>query len=868
MKEKLIYYFSQNRCEGDAKMRELLGSKGANLAEMCNMGIPVPPGFTLSILAHSVFKENHSNFYTGIKEYMEMLEDDFGCKFGDASAYPLLVSVRSGSVHSMPGMLDTILNVGLNDETVIKLAEKNGARFAYNSYCRLINMYANIVLQLNNNLFENVIANECHKRGTASLAQLNIEALKSIVDNFKQIIYEQTGKNFPQNVDQQLFNSVNAVFASWNNKRAASYVNIYNISDCIGTAVNIQAMVFGNLNNNSATGVVFTRNPITGERKHFGEFLINAQGEDIVSGASTPIPIQENTMPKLMPKIYEELSIIGDKLEKHYKDMQDIEFTIEDGKLWILQTRSGKRTAKAAVRIIVDMVNEKIITKEQGIVKIDVKTFEKLLHPVLDTQDDQNVIGNGLAASPGVAAGYVVFSVQDAEEAEMKGIKVILVRPETSSEDIYGMNIATGIITAKGGMTSHAAVVTRGMGKPCICSVRGLYIDKNETFFVLGKLKVNKGEPLTINGSTGAVMLGILPTILPDLSQEFTTIMTWIDEVKTIKVRANADTPKDAAVAKKFGAEGIGLCRTEHMFFASDRIEYMHRLIISDNQSDRSNALDELGKMQQADFRKIFSIMKNKEITIRLLDPPLHEFLPNNQISIEKLAKSLHKSTRSVQEKIKQLSEKNPMLGHRGCRLAISYPEIYRMQVIAILSAVDELQREKNIVIKPEIMIPFVMHEKEFSLICEMVKKEAERFKVDYLIGTMIELPRAALIADKLAKNADFFSFGTNDLTQTTMGLSRDDSVNFFEAYKKSGILADDPFSLLDFDGVGELIKIAIDKGKSTRQHIKIGICGEHGANPRSIEFFIDLGLDYISCSPYMVPLVKLVAAQSALKGR
>ncbi|WP_264682373.1 MULTISPECIES: pyruvate, phosphate dikinase [unclassified Wolbachia] len=870
MQEKLIYYFSQSNCEGNAAMRNLLGGKGANLAEMCNIGIPVPPGFTISTAVCQAYCQDNElscDLRNEIKNYMAMLESDIGCKFGDSNN-PLLVSIRSGSVNSMPGMLDTILNVGLNDETVVGLAKKSGERFAYDSYCRFIMMYSSVVLQLDHHLFQDVIDNEQQKSGAKSLADLDVNVLKKIVNDFKEIVCEKIGKNFPQNVEEQLLNSVNAVFASWKNDRAVSYRRIHNIPENLGTAVNVQAMVFGNLNDNSATGVIFTRNPSTGEKKLFGEFLVNAQGEDVVSGVYTPMPVngeQENTIEKLLPNIYRELCAVCEKLESHNKDMQDIEFTVQDGKLWILQTRSGKRTAEAAIRIIVDMVNEGVITKEEGILRIDPKTFDNLLHPVLDVKIDQEVIGKGLPASPGVASGYVVFSASDAEKAAEQGKKVILVRSETSPEDINGMNAASGIVTARGGMTSHAAVVTRGMGKPCICSLNGLYIDKDEKFLSIGDIKVNKGESITINGGTGEVMLGILPTILPELSQEFKTIINWVDEIKTVKVRANADTPKDAKIAKEFGSEGIGLCRTEHMFFASDRIEFIQKLIIADDENERTNALNKLEEMQKSDFKEIFSIMEGREVTIRLLDPPLHEFLPHNQSIIEKIAKSLNKSVESVKNKIAQLSEKNPMLGHRGCRLAISHPEIYKMQIRAILSAASELRKEKKIEVKPEIMIPFIMSEKEFILICELIKKEAENFDVNYSIGTMIELPRAALIADKLAKHAEFFSFGTNDLTQTTMGLSRDDSVNFLDSYKESNIFKNDPFEVLDVEGVGELIRIAIERGKKTRKEIKLGICGEHGANPQSIEFFIKSGVDYVSCSPYRVLVAKLVAAQLSI---
>ncbi|OEY87098.1 pyruvate, phosphate dikinase [Wolbachia pipientis] len=868
MGKKLIYYFSQSKCDGNAEMKNLLGSKGANLAEMCNIGIPVPSGFTLCTQVCKMYYNNDKlpdNLCGEIKNFMAILEEDAGCKFGDPN-HPLLVSVRSGSIDSMPGMLDTILNVGLNDETVIGLAKKSNERFAYDSYCRFITMYSNVVLQLNHYLFQDILDSARCKNNVESLVDLDVSTLKQIINDFKNIVYENTGKHFPQNINEQLLSSITAVFSSWKNERAVSYRRIHNISEDLGTAVNIQTMVFGNLNNNSATGVIFTRNPSTGEKKCFGEFLLNAQGEDIVSGFYTPLPINNNTMGKLMPEVYEELYIICKKLEEYYKEMQDIEFTVQDGKLWILQTRSGKRTPEANIRIVVDMVNEKMITKNNGILKVDPNTLNSLLHPIFDIQCDKQVIGVGLPASPGIASGYVVFNTYNAEKAVKQGKQVILVRSETSPEDINGMNIASGIMTARGGMTSHAAVVTRGMGKPCICSVNGLHIDKNEGFFVLGEVKINKDDPITINGNTGEVILGILPTILPELSQEFETIMQWVDEIKTIKVLANADTPKDVEIAKKFGAEGIGLCRTEHMFFAHDRINLIQKLIIADSQDERVNALEELEKMQKSDFKEIFSMMVDKEITVRLLDPPLHEFLPNNKQSIKKVANLLGRSIEDIRSKVEQLSEQNPMLGHRGCRIAISYPEIYRMQIRAILSTVYDLRNEKNIVVKPEIMIPFVISEKELILICEMAREEARNFNnVQYSIGTMIELPRAALIADKLAKHAEFFSFGTNDLTQTTMGLSRDDSVSFLDTYKQAGIFENDPFVVLDVEGVGELMKIAVTKGRKSCPELKIGICGEHGADPKSIGFFINLGLQYVSCSAYRVPIAKLVAAHIAL---
>ncbi|UWI83375.1 pyruvate, phosphate dikinase [Wolbachia endosymbiont of Howardula sp.] len=863
MANKLIYHFSKNKCEGSASMKHLLGSKGAHLAEMCNLGIPVPPGFTISCMSN--WQEALSrNIYNEIKNSILTLEDEMECQFGDESN-PLLVSIRSGSIHSMPGMMDTVLNVGLNDQTVIGMARTHGERFAYDSYCRFINMYANVVLNLDNHLFQNIIDHEQQKSRVQNLSDLDIYILKKIIREFKKIIYISTKIHFPQNVLDQLFNSINAVFKSWNNNRAIAYRKIHSIPDTLGTAVNIQAMVFGNLNDQSATGVIFTRNPSNGENRLFGEFLMNAQGSDIVSGIYTPMPIlghQSNCMAQLMPMIYQELCLICHSLEAHYKDMQDIEFTVQDSKLWILQTRSGKRSTEAAIRIIVDMVNEKIITKEEGIAKVDIKAFVSLLHPVLDVQKAQRVIGMGLPASPGVASGYALFNINDVEQAILQDQKIILVRSETSTEDINSMHTASGIITTRGGMTSHAAVVTRGMGKPCICSVSDMYIDQNGDFCFIGNTKVNKGDPITINGGTGEVMLGLLPTILPTVSQEFNTIINWTDEIKKIEVKANADTPQEIHTAKAFGAEGIGLCRTEHMFFAHDRIDLIQKLIIADSAHERCSILSQLEKIQKSDFKEIFSIMKNQRVTIRLLDPPLHEFLPNNQSSIERIARSLNKSVESIKSKIIQLSEKNPMLGHRGCRLAVSYPEIYSMQIRAIFSAAEEIIEITKLSIVPEIMVPFVMNEKELILICQMIKQEAKNFDIQYIIGTMIELPRAALIADKLAKHVEFFSFGTNDLTQTTLGLSRDDACHFIDLYKKRNVLEHDPFEVLDIEGVGELIKIAIYKGRENNINMKFGICGEHGADPKSIEFFSHLGIDYISCSPYRLPIAKLVLAK------
>lgn len=866
MVETLIYYFSKNKCDGDASMYNLLGSKGANLAEMCQLDIPVPPGFTITTAACNLYHKNNEFSYELCKEYIILLENETGRKFGDANN-PLLVSVRSGSVSSMPGMLDTILNVGLNDKTLMGLIRYNGERFAYDSYCRFIQMYGSIVLKIDHSLFNDVIENEKRINDTQSYLDLSHESLQKIITNFKDIVYKNTGSYFPQDVHEQLHTSIIAVFDSWKNSRAASYRRIHNISDEVGTAVNIQSMVFGNMGNNSATGVVFTRNPSTGQKEYFGEFLVNAQGEDIVAGTTTPWPINgldEKTMANLMPEVYRELCVICNRLETHYCDMQDIEFTIENGKLWILQTRSGKRTAEAAIQIAQDMVNEKLITKEKAILKVDPYIFDKLLHPIIETKNEYKVIAKGLPASPGVACGQVVFTSEAAKQILKQ--KAILVRLETNPEDIEGINASCGIITVRGGMTSHAAVVARGMGRPCVCGANGICIDSSSEFFTVGEEKIFKGDYITINGSNGEIIQGTVPIVQPQSSEIFQTIMSWTDEVRTLGVRANADTPEDVKIAQGFNSDGIGLCRTEHMFFSTDRIKIVQELITADTDKERECALGKLETIQKNDFKEIFAIMQGKPITIRLLDPPLHEFLPQGDAVIEEIAKSSGRSISNIKNKILELSEKNPMLGHRGCRLAISHPQIYEMQARAIFSAVKELQEEKSA--KPEIMIPFIMDETEFSIICSMIEKISKSFnydRKDYLIGTMIELPRAALTADKIAKHADFFSFGTNDLTQTTMGLSRDDATKFLCHYHTQKILKDDPFEVLDTDGVGELIKIAVDKARRTSPKIKLGVCGEHGGNPKSIHFFTQVGLDYVSCSPFRVPVAKLAAAQCAI---
>ncbi|WP_339045529.1 pyruvate, phosphate dikinase [Candidatus Mesenet endosymbiont of Agriotes lineatus] len=869
MVETLIYYFSKNKCDGDASMYNLLGTKGANLAEMCQLDIPVPPGFTITTAACNLYHKNGEFSYELCKEYITLLENETERKFGGINN-PLLVSVRSGSISSMPGMLDTILNIGLNDETLMGLIKYNGERFAYDSYCRFIQVYGSIVLKIDHSLFNDVIEIEKRKNNAQNYSDLSYKSLQKIVTNFKDIVYKNTGLYFPQDVHKQLYTSIIAVFDSWKNSRAASYRRIHNISGEVGTAVNIQSMVFGNMGSNSATGVVFTRNPSTGQKEYFGEFLVNAQGEDIVAGTTTPWPINgsgEKTMENLMPEVYQELCIICNKLEAHYCDMQDIEFTVENSKLWILQTRSGKRTAEATIRIVQDMVNENLITKEKAILKIDPYILDKLLHPIIETKSGYKVIARGLPASPGVVCGQVVFTSEAAKQVPKQ--KAILVRLETNPEDIEGINASCGIITVRGGMTSHAAVVARGMGRPCICGTNGICIDESGEFFTVGEEKIFKGDYITINGSNGEIIQGAVPIVQSQSSEVFQTIMSWTDEIRVLGVRANADTPEDVKIAQSFNSDGIGLCRTEHMFFSTDRIKIIQELITADTDKEREHALSKLEIIQKNDFKEIFAIMQGNPITIRLLDPPLHEFLPQSDAVIEEVAKSSGRSISNIKNKILELSEKNPMLGHRGCRLAISHPQIYEMQTRAIFFAVEELQKEENIKVVPEIMIPFIMDEIEFSIICSMIEKISKSFnynRKDYLIGTMIELPRAALTADKIAKHADFFSFGTNDLTQTTMGLSRDDATKFLGHYHTQKILKDDPFEVLDINGVGELIKIAVDKARKASPKIKLGVCGEHGGNPRSIHFFAQLGIDYVSCSPFRVPIAKLTAAQCAIK--
>ncbi|QXK91739.1 pyruvate, phosphate dikinase [Neoehrlichia mikurensis] len=832
MIEKLIYHFNKNICDGNINLKHLLGSKGANLADMCHIGIRVPPGFTISTSVCNYYykhKKLPEEIFDQITKAMELLEKEVNLKFGDP-INPLLVSIRSGSAKSMPGMLDTILNVGLNNEVTEGLANKNGQRFAYDSYRRFIQMYANTVMQLDNYLFEEILNNKKKEMNVAFNNPItDPSALKEIIEEFQEVILQQTNQKFPQNVHHQLYNSINAVLKSWMNNRAIAYREIHNIPHDLGTAVNVQSMVFGNMNKNSATGVVFTRNPSTGEKKVFGEFLINAQGEDIVSGTIDPMPI--NVMQNSMPDTYNELMEVCNKLELHYRDMQDIEFTVQNGELWILQTRSGKRSAQATLEIAVSMVKEKLISKEEAILRVDHNLLSQLLHPVLESNHNNIIIERGLPASPGAASGCVAFTPSETEYLTKNGKKVILIRQETNPEDINGMNSAVGIITLRGGMTSHAAVVARGMGKPCICGASGLFIDKNEEFFYTNNnIKVNKGDNITINGSTGEIMLGTIKTVTPQLSQSFYDFMSWINEMTVLQVMANADTPEDVNKAIAFQADGIGLCRTEHMFFIYNRITIMQEMIIANNIQERKESLAQLEVMQKEDFKTIFSCMAGKQITIRLLDPPLHEFLPDNDVTLTEISQRTGKPLSNLKNKISCLLEKNPMLGHRGCRLAISYPEIYQMQARAIFIAIQELKEEKGIDnIIPEIMIPFIISEEEIIIISELIKNISIQFNnIPYRIGTMIELPRAALIADKLAKHVDFFSFGTNDLTQATLGISRDDANNFIGSYKAAKIFRHDPFELLDIEGVGQLIKMATELGRNSFPNLKIGICSPY----------------------------------------
>ncbi len=877
-KTKYVYFFN----EGNAKMKELLGGKGANLCEMTKIGLPVPPGFVITTEVCKYYLNNKKKYPKGLEKDIEKnlkkMESKTKRKFGDEKN-PLLVSVRSGAPVSMPGMMDTILNLGLNDKTVIGLSrETKNSRFAWDSYRRFIQMFGNVVLGIEHKKFEEIISKIKKSKGVEKDIDLETPDLQKIVEEYKKLIKKERKKEFPQNPKEQLKMAINAVFDSWNNPRAIVYRRINNIPAHYGTAVNIQAMVFGNMGNTSGTGVAFTRNPSTGENKFYGEYLINAQGEDVVAGIRTPKPISE--LKKDLPKVAKQLEQVRKKLEKHYKDMQDFEFTIEKGKLYMLQTRTGKRTAQAAVKIAIDMVKEKLISKEEAILRVSPQSLDQLLHPMLDPLAKQKaeLIAKGLPASPGAAVGKAVFSSEKAEEMNKKGEKCILVRLETSPEDIEGMNLAEGILTGRGGMTSHAAVVARGMGKCCVAGAEDLNINEMAKYFTApsksGTIMIKEGDWITIDGATGEIYKGKLPVKEPEIGGYFAKIMEWSKQIKALRVRTNADTPTDAQRARKFGAEGIGLCRTEHMFFEGERIKAMREMILSETIEERERALAKIEPYQKEDFVGLFKEMKGLPVTIRLLDPPLHEFLPKEEAEIQALAKEMGISTKKIREKIESLHEFNPMLGFRGVRLSLTYPEIAKMQTRAIIEAAIEVAKKTKTKIIPEIMIPLISHYREVEELKKTIDKTAaetikrKKAKLKYKVGVMMELPRACLTADKIAEYAEFFSFGTNDLTQTTFGFSRDDSGKFIKKYLENEILEDDPFQVLDRDGVGELIKISKEKGTKTRKNLKIGICGEQGGEPKSVEFCHKVGLNYVSCSPYRVPIAILAAAQAAIKNK
>jgi len=871
--KKYVYYFGDGKAEGTGQMKDLLGGKGAGLAEMTNLGIPVPSGFTITTEACREYfklgKKFPERMWNEVLSNLKKVEKSMGCKFGDPKN-PLLVSVRSGAKFSMPGMMDTVLNLGLNDETLNGLINKTkNERFAYDTYRRFITMFGSIVTDIDRKKFEDLLDDIKEKKGVKLDTELDADDFKTLVEKYKEFYKTETGKDFPSDPYEQLKMAIKAVFDSWYGDRAVTYRRLHGIPDDLGTACNIVAMVFGNMGENSGTGVGFTRDPSTGEKRFFAEFLPNAQGEDVVAGIRTPLKIEE--LKKRMPKIYYQLEKICQKLERHYRDMLDIEFTIQEGKLYMLQTRVGKRTAAAAIKIAVDMVNEKLIDKKTALLRIEPEQLNQLLHPTIDSKAEVQVIAKGLPASPGAAVGKVVFSAQDAEEWAEKGEKVILVRNETSPEDIGGMAVAQGILTARGGMTSHAAVVGRGMGKCCVVGCAAININEEEKYFTVSNLTVKEGDIITLNGTTGEVILGEAPLVMPTLPKEFYIIMKWAEEISKLKVRANADTPKDARIARGFGATGIGLCRTEHMFFESERIKAFREMILSDTVEQRRKALEKIKPYQKDDFIGIFKEMKGLPVTIRLLDPPLHEFLPKTDEEIEVLSSDMVVSVRRIKAKIKALEEFNPMLGHRGCRLGITFPEIYEMQVRAIMEAACELAKKK-IKVFPEIMIPLVAHVNELKIMKDLTIKTAEevmneyKVKVNYTIGTMIELSRAAITADQIATEAQFFSFGTNDLTQSVYGLSRDDAGKFLPFYIEHRIINEDPFISIDTEGVGQIMEIAVKKGKKVNKNLKLGICGEHGGDPKSIEFCHKIGLHYVSCSPYRVPIAKLAAAHAKLK--
>ena len=882
---KWVYSFGDGAAEGEAGMRELLGGKGANLAEMCNLGLPVPPGFSITTEVCTHYYDNGESYPDDLKVQveaaLEAIEQAVGATFGDA-ANPMLVSVRSGARVSMPGMMDTVLNLGLNDTTVEGLAaSSNDPRFAYDSYRRFIQMYGDVVLGVDHYHFEELL--ELHKedRGVTLDTELSADDLKALVAQYKEVVQTELGNPFPQDPKEQLWGAIGAVFGSWRIPRAITYRKLHDIPEEWGTAVNVQSMVFGNMGDDCATGVAFTRDPSNGENAFYGEYLINAQGEDVVAGIRRPQRFtvrgkeatgsKQPAMEETMPALFAELVKVRGQLEAHYRDMQDIEFTVQRGKLWMLQTRDGKRTTAAALKIAVDMAEEGLIDKRTAVSRVDPAALDQLLHPTLDPDANRNIISRGLPASPGAACGKVVFSAEEAEKLAGQGESVILVRVETSPEDIHGMHAARGILTARGGMTSHAAVVARGMGRPCVAGAGELRIDyQADAMYVRGDT-IEAGEVITIDGAAGEIILGEVPTIEPELSGDFSTVMGWADEIRRLNVRTNAETPEEAKTAIRFGAEGIGLSRTEHMFFDADRIVAMREMIVAEDESGRRAALDKILPMQREDFIELFRIMKGLPVTIRLLDPPLHEFLPKGDAEIADVAEAAGVPVEKVRQRALRLEESNPMLGHRGCRLAITYPEICEMQARAIFEAAVTVSKEIGETVEPEVMVPLIVTRRELDILKAIIDRVAEEVAREqgqapqYMVGTMIELPRAALRAGEIAETAEFFSFGTNDLTQTAFGISRDDAASFLPDFEAAGILPCDPFVSIDEDGVGELVSIAVDRGKAVRSDLKMGICGEHGGDPASVHFCHRVGLDYVSCSPYRVPIARLAAAQAAI---
>jgi pyruvate,orthophosphate dikinase len=880
-----VYRFGGGVSDGGKGDKNLLGGKGANLAEMASIGLPVPPGFTVSTAMCARYYDEGGAFPQSLRDEVATglahIEQVTGKRFGDASD-PLLVSVRSGARASMPGMMDTVLNLGLNDATVEGLATASGdPRFAWDSYRRFIQMYADVVLELDHDAFEEALEIAKEDRGFTLDTELSADDLRALVAEYKALVEQQWNKPFPQDVHDQLWGAIGAVFGSWQSDRAKVYRRLNDIPADWGTAVNVQAMVFGNMGETSATGVAFTRDPSKGDRAYYGEFLINAQGEDVVAGIRTPQYLTRKaredagakplSMEEALPEVYAELAAVFDRLETHYRDMQDIEFTVQQGKLWMLQTRSGKRTAKAALKIAVDMANEGLITRDEAIGRVDPMALDQLLHPTLDPKADRDVLTKGLPASPGAASGSIVFDANAAEKRAAAGESVILVRTETSPEDIHGMHAAKGILTARGGMTSHAAVVARGMGRPCVSGAGTLSIDAKAKVMRCAGRELREGDTLTIDGTTGEVMIGTVATVLPELSGDFGTLMEWADAVRRLRVRANAETPADCQTARDFGAEGVGLCRTEHMFFEASRITSVRQMILAEDEKGRRAALEKLLPEQRRDFAEIFAVMAGLPVTIRLLDPPLHEFLPHQDAEFAEVAAAAGVDVDVLKRRADALHEFNPMLGHRGCRLGVTYPEIYEMQARAIFEAAIEVAETSGTAPIPEVMIPLVATRRELELMKAVVDKAAQAVfadkgrEIEYLVGTMIELPRAALRAGEIAEAGEFFSFGTNDLTQTTLGVSRDDAARFLGAYVEQGIYARDPFVSIDVEGVGELIELAVERGRATRPDIKLGICGEHGGDPASIAFCEKIGLDYVSASPYRVPIARLAAAQAAL---